>query len=105
MVIASQNFRDEELLKPKEILEQAGIKVTIASSTVNMAKGMLGIQVKPEILLKDINVSNFDAVIFVGGVGAKEYFHHPLAQKIAQDAYKQGKLPRSTVVGIFEPLE
>ncbi len=92
MVIASQNFRDEELLKPKEILEQAGIKVTIASSTVNMAKGMLGAQVKPEILTKDINVSNFDAVIFVGGVGAKEYFHHPVAQKIAQDAYKQGKL-------------
>jgi len=92
MVIASQNFRDEELLKPKEIFEQAGIKVTIASSSLKTAKGTLGTPVKPELLLKDLNVHQYDAVIFVGGVGAKEYFHQPTAQKVAQEAYKQGKL-------------
>ena len=92
MVIASQDFRDEELLTPKEILESKGVKVTIASSSLDTATGMLGAKVKPDILIADVNVNDFDAVIFVGGAGAREYFNNPVALKIARDAYKRGKL-------------
>jgi len=48
--------------------------------------------VKPDILIKDVNVKTFDAVVFVGGPGAEEYFHNPVALKIAQEAYKEGKV-------------
>jgi len=81
MIIASHNFRDEEFLKPKGIFESRGLVVTVASTTSNMATGMLGAKVKPDILLKDVNVAMYDVVVFVGGSGATEYIFDPTAQK------------------------
>jgi len=72
MIIASQNFRDEELLTPKKIFEKNDFKVEIASSSLNIATGMLGARIKPEILINDVKVKDYEAVIFVGGVGATE---------------------------------
>ena len=54
MIIAQENFRDEELLEPKEVLEKNGICVTVASTSLKEAKGKLGAKVKPGMLLKDI---------------------------------------------------
>ncbi len=92
MIIASQNFRDEELLKPKEIFEKRGFKVTIASSSLNTATGMLGAKITPNLLINKVNVKDYDAVVFVGGTGATEYFNNPVALKIAQETIKQNKV-------------
>jgi protease I len=92
IIIAHQNFRDEEFLEPKSALEEKGAKVTVASSSLDEARGMLGATVKPEKLIKDVNPADYDAVIFVGGTGATEYFEDSVAHKIAQDAASQGKL-------------
>jgi len=92
MIIASQNFRDEELLKPKEIFEKHGFKVVIASSSLSVSSGMLGAKVKPDILINNLDLKEYKAVVFVGGVGAKEYFNNPVALKIARDAMKQNKI-------------
>lgn len=92
IIIASNNFRDEELLKPKEVLEKNGVTVTIASSSLKEATGMLGAKVKPDILFSNINVSDYDAVIFVGGSGANEYWDNPTAHKIAHDANNAKKI-------------
>ncbi|MFN3531988.1 MAG: DJ-1/PfpI family protein [Candidatus Brocadia sp.] len=92
MIIASNNFRDEELLKPREVLEKNGVTVTVASSSLKEAKGMLGAKVKPDILFTDINVADYDAIIFVGGSGADEYWDNPTAHKIATDANSAKKI-------------
>ncbi|MCF6155540.1 MAG: DJ-1/PfpI family protein [Candidatus Brocadia sp.] len=92
MIIASNNFRDEELLKPREVLEKNGVTVTVASSLLKEATGMLGAKVKPDILFTDIHVAEYDAVIFVGGSGADEYWDNPTAHKIATDASNAKKI-------------
>lgn len=86
MIIAQNNFRDEELLKPKEILEKNGVSVTIASSSLKESTGMLGAKVKPDVLFTNVKVSDFDAVVFVGGSGSMEYWDNPTAHKIATEA-------------------
>lgn len=92
MVIAPKNFRDEELQKPYDIFTKAGARVRIASSSLKEATGMFGKRVKPDILLEDVNVSEYDAIIFVGGSGASQYFNDPLAIRIAREAYEKGKV-------------
>ncbi|MCM8779610.1 MAG: DJ-1/PfpI family protein [Candidatus Omnitrophica bacterium] len=92
MVVAQNGFRDEELLEPKKVLEDGGIKVIIASRSTKPAKGMLGAVVKPDISLEQISVNEFDAVIFVGGSGSSEYWDNSQAHKIAQEAMAQGKV-------------
>lgn len=92
MIIACNNFRDEELLKPKEVLEKNGVTVTVASSSLKESTGMLGAKVKPDILFTEIHVTNYDAIIFVGGSGSSEYWDNPTAHKIANDANNAKKI-------------
>ena len=91
MVIASSQFRDEEYQKPRKILEEAGIRVAVASSSLGESVGMLGLKVKPDLLLKEARMSDYDAVIFVGGMGATEYWTNPQAHSLAKEAYSAQK--------------
>lgn len=91
-IIAHENFRDEELFVPKSVLEKDGYQVIIASSSTGKAKGALGGVAKPDILLKDANVSEYRIIVFVGGAGASEYWDDPLAHNISREAVKQGKI-------------
>lgn len=92
MVIASQNFRDEEYLHPKEVLESYGAQITTVSSSKNPAKGILGAVAQPDILLSELNSSDYSSVLFIGGGGAREYFDNPTAHNIAGETLKSGKI-------------
>lgn len=92
MIIAHQGFRDEEYQEPRQIFEARGATITVASSSLETAKGALGVQVKPDFLLKDIAVGDYDAIVFVGGPGAQEYWDDPVAHAVAQEAVAQGEV-------------
>ena len=47
MVIAPEQFRDEELLEQKGVPEHAGAKVTVVSKRLGKATGMLGATCQP----------------------------------------------------------
>jgi protease I len=92
LIIAPVNFRDEEFLEPKDILEKAGVHVTVASSDTGTAKGKLGLEVQPDIALKDVRAADFDALVFIGGSGAIVYLDNPDAHRIAHEAVQLHKL-------------
>ncbi len=92
MIIAPKNFRDEELLEPKKILEEAGVKVTVTSTQSGTAKGMLGAQVTIDATADKLDAANYDAVIVVGGSGSPIYlWNNSEVQRIVKAAYEQGK--------------
>lgn len=90
MVIAPENYRDEEYREPRRILEEKGCRVTVASTHTRPAKGMLGMMVTPDTTLDKVQAGDFDAVIFVGGYGAQAYFEDARAQGLARDAIAGG---------------
>jgi protease I len=92
MIIAPQNFRDEELLHTREELERAGISVDVASSRSGEARGMLGARVKVGLTLDKVRLEEYDAVIFVGGSGSSVYFGDARALGIARRAHELGKV-------------
>ena len=93
MVIASKDFQDKEYQEPATALKNAKATVAVAASTKEKCVGVLKKQtVTPDLLLSDVDVGKYDAVIFVGGPGAKEYFDDPIAHRIAKDAVSKGKL-------------
>jgi len=92
MVIASNAFRDEEYLEPRALFDEAGADVTVASSSADVSEGMLGALVTPDVLLKDTSSSNYDAVVFVGGNGAREYWNNPVAHSLAKNIASAGKV-------------
>ena len=92
MIIAPSNFRDEELFQTKDELEKAGVKVTVASKKTGTITGMLGGKATSEKALADVNVSEYDAIVFVGGGGSEVYYTDSQALGIAREAVKQGKV-------------
>jgi len=92
MVIAPTNFRDEEYLEPRSVLEKAGVNVTVASKGTRTATGMFGANVVVDIDIADANVSEYDAVVFVGGAGSAVYFNDSTALSMAKESFAQGKI-------------
>uniref|UniRef100_A0A7V3JA10 DJ-1/PfpI family protein n=1 Tax=candidate division CPR3 bacterium TaxID=2268181 RepID=A0A7V3JA10_UNCC3 len=92
LVIASKNFRDEEYARPKEILEGEGIEVKTASSRLGTISGKLGMEATADLLLGQVNIDDFDGIVFVGGPGAMEYFESETALNLARQAYAKKKI-------------
>ena len=92
IIIASKNFRDEEYFIPFEIFQKAGAKITTASSIKGEIVGIEGGEARSTLTLKEVNVRNFDAVVFIGGNGAKEYFDSDDAHKIVQETVNTNRV-------------
>lgn len=92
MVIAPEVFRDEEYAEPKRVLEEYGARVTTASTRPGQCIGKLGMTAQAEISVADALSLTWDAVVFVGGAGAKVYFDDPVAHQLARDAFTRGSI-------------
>ncbi len=92
MVIANQSFRDEEYAEPRKIFEENGIKIIVASSSLSQAVGKFGLNVNPDVILSDVNAYDFDAIVFVGGPGASEYWQDTVSHQIIKKAVSEGKV-------------
>jgi protease I len=92
LIISRENFRDEELFETKRVLEAAGVRTAIASAKIGVVRGQLGGMAEARILLNQLRVDDYDAIVFVGGLGASEYFQNPNALRIARDAAAKGKV-------------
>ncbi len=92
LIVSRENFRDEELFETRRILTEAGVKTVVASTKIGAIRGMLGRLAEATILMKDIVVDDYDAVIFIGGSGATEYFHSRFAWNIARETVQKRKV-------------
>lgn len=92
LIVGRENFRDEELFETMRILNETGVKTTIASTILGTVRGMLGNLAESTILVKDVVVDDYDAIIFIGGAGAMEYFESRVAWKIAREAVQKKKI-------------
>ena len=92
MVIAQDMFRDEELFETKEELEKAGNTVKVASREIKFCNGNQGGEIMPDIALEDADLKDYDALVFVGGGGAKEYFDDKSVHEMARTAERDGKI-------------
>ena len=92
MIVASKNFRDEEYFIPFQIFQKEGVKVITASSIEGDVIGAEGGETVSTLTLQKVEVENFDAVVFVGGSGASEFFEDSDAHRIASDTTKLHKV-------------
>lgn len=92
LIIASRSFRDEELFETQKELEKANVDTVIASTKTGVIKGMLRGKTEAAMLINDIVVDEYDAIIFIGGSGAREYFDSSVALNIAHQAARKKKV-------------
>ncbi|MBL7206690.1 MAG: DJ-1/PfpI family protein [Candidatus Aenigmarchaeota archaeon] len=92
LVIAPENFRDEEYFHTKEELEATGIETETASKRMGECMGMLGKAAVADITLDAADIDDYDGIIFVGGTGSSVYFEDENALEMAKKAFEKGKI-------------
>jgi protease I len=93
LVVPPQGFSDDELLATKRALEQAGVQVMIGSTRMGQLLGMRGGTIRSDLLLNQAKLDNFNAVVFIGGVGAIEsYLNNPVVLNLVRHANTQRKV-------------
>ena len=86
MIIAHENFRDEEFNVPYKQFLGEGIGVTVASTEKGEAKGMFGAAFDVKYSVDEVNEADFDAVVFVGGMGTPSVRANDRAVEIAKNS-------------------
>ncbi len=92
LIVASQNFRDEELFETKRALDAAAVQTVTASTRIGIIRGALGGIAEANILVGQLRAIDYDAIIFIGGPGAIEYVVNPAALNLAREAVRQRKI-------------
>lgn len=91
IIIAFKDFRDEEYFVPKRVFEEAGIVVKTASNKRGLALGADGGETIVDLLISEVNPSNYDAVVFVGGPGCLESLDNQESYRLSQQTVFYGK--------------
>lgn len=98
MVIAPSDFRDSEYFEPKKVFEENGFEVMTASKVVGRITGADQGVAESTIKAVEVNVADFDAVVFVGGPGMVALVDDAEFKKLADGFYKAGKLTTAICV-------
>jgi len=92
IIIAFNNFKDEEYLGTIEELKKKGIEVEPISNSCGVAKGVGGTEVEIKKTIKEIKVDDYDGIVFIGGPGALENLDNPDSYRIAKEAISKNKI-------------
>jgi protease I len=92
MIVAQKGYQPNEYGIPKKILEDAGIEVITASKKVGVCQSSGEPTTEATVSIDDLNVSDYDAIIFVGGPGAVDYQNDVNAHLTCQEAINREKV-------------
>lgn len=98
IVIAFRNFQDQEYLVPKRILEKAGIQTETVSNKKGTAIGVFGETVLINKTITEIQINNYDILIFVGGGGCLSNLDNQDSYKIIREAVASNKILASICI-------
>jgi putative intracellular protease/amidase len=92
-------FAEQAYSETRGILENKGVKVLVASSSVDPMPGYdKKLTVKPDMLLRQVRTEEYDAIVFIGA--ARYEGDNADAIRIAKEGAAQGKVLASSATGI-----
>ena len=98
-LVAPKGFQDEELGKPRRILESAGAEVVVASTAAGSATSQGGATLEA-ISIVEARPTDYAGAVVVGGVGAVDLWENGIAQKFFRMAVHDGKPVGAISLGV-----
>ena len=93
MVLAPDQYRDEELNVPRNAFVSEGWTVDLASTQKGTAQGMLGDTEEVTMLIGEADAERYDAIVVVGGMGSPTYlWNNPDLNQLLQTMDQQGRV-------------
>lgn len=96
LIVATDGFEEWELFGPRQILQQRGAEVVLASLNRDPIQGTVhddpGKTIRPDITVDEANADNFDALILPGGVRNPDHLRiHANVIELIKRFDRQGK--------------
>ena len=91
-IVAQKGYQPYEYGAPKKILTDEGIEVVTASKETGTCTATDGTTTEATVSISEVNVSDYDAIVFIGGPGAVNYQQDVQAHLTAQEAINRGKV-------------
>ncbi len=97
LMIVNEGFWAPEHYKPREIFEKAGFVITVAAKQVGDVypdvRNTEYSSVKADLVFNQVNLKNYDAIVFAGGNGAwTDYFPNEEVHRILNESLTSGKI-------------
>ena len=92
MIIAPDGFNDTEFFDSKEVFENLGADVVVASKGTDEAIGSKGGYAEIDSDYGSLDADDFNAIVFVGGPGTTSFLNDPKAHRLARDAVEYEKV-------------
>lgn len=100
LIIPPERFNEDELFKPKEALENAGIEVTIASTKTGEIIGDFEGKAISEKVFSDTTATDFDVISVIGGSGTNDHlWENKELSTYLKKAYKDNVLVTGICAG------
>lgn len=91
-ILAEDMYEDLELLYPLYRLREAGAEVTVVGPEARAYTSKHGYPVEADKASRDVNASQFDAVIVPGGYAPDKMRRDPELVALVRDAFQQDKV-------------
>lgn len=92
LIVARENFHDDEFFEVRRALDAASMQTVVASTRMGFVVGMVGNRAEVNLMVTQLKVDDYDAVVFLGGLGAIQYFENPAVLNVARQAVAKGKV-------------
>lgn len=92
LIVAHAGYQPIEYGIPKKIFQEAGYKVITVSDKAGKAKAADGSTTTVDVVLKDFDPSDVEAVVFIGGGGALEHLDNNVSYRLIQKAVMANKV-------------
>ena len=92
IILVEEIFNDQEFWYPYYRLKEAGAKVVVVGSAMQVYTGKAGTQVKPDVTAETISAADFDGVVIPGGYAPDHMRRNPAMVKLVRDLFEGGKV-------------
>lgn len=95
ILIADQGFQDQEYIETRSVLEEADFTIKLANYNGRDSLGKFGNKIPVDYSLKEdnqVDLSDFAALVIIGGPGAIEYLDNPKIYHLVQQFMAQNKV-------------
>lgn len=92
IIVPNGYYNDREFFGVQDNFLLVGIRPVVASIATGEIKGIERNVVTATILVRDIKVDNYDAFVFIGGPGTRDYFNNPDILGLVRAADKANKI-------------
>lgn len=86
MIIARNNFRDEEFQIPYNYFISKKAEVEVASTEKGICKGVEGCEADADLSFEEVKTEEYNAIVLIGGPGSKDLDENQELERILIEA-------------------